>query len=54
MHQWMIIMNIRNKDPFWYFMYKFFKIRKPMPKDLFDFDETYAISDVAKGELEKK
>ena len=47
-------MNLRNKDPFWYFMYKFFKIRRPMPKDLLDFDEIHSISDVAKKELLKK
>jgi len=35
-------------------MYKVFKVRRPFPKDGFDFDETYAISDVAKKELQKK
>ena len=47
-------MNIRGKDPFWWFMYSVFKIRRPMPKDGLDFDEVYSISDIAKKELGKK
>ena len=35
-------------------MYKLFKKRRPIPKDLFDFDEIINISDVAKDELLKK
>jgi len=35
-------------------MYKIFKKRRPIPEDLFDFDEIYTISDVAKEELTKK
>jgi len=36
---------------YWWLMYKLFKKRRPIPKDFFDFDEIYAISDVAKDEL---
>ena len=41
-------------DRYWWLMYKLFKKRRPIPKDLLDFDEIYRISDVAKEELEKK
>jgi len=39
---------------FWLIMYRLFKIRRPMPKDLFDFNEVYAISETAKKDLGKK
>lgn len=34
------------RNLFWSFMYKVFKIRRPIPKDLLDFDEIYSVSDV--------
>lgn len=39
---------------YWWFMYKIFKVRRPIPKDMLDFDETYYISDAVKKELLKK
>jgi len=39
---------------YWRIMYNLFKKRRPIPKDLLDFDEVYRISDVVKKELEKK
>ena len=38
---------------FWLFMYRVFKIRRPIPKDFMDFDEIKFMSDVAKKQLEK-
>lgn len=39
---------------YWLIMYKLFKKRRPIPKELLDFDEIHSISDVAKDELSKK
>ncbi len=41
-------------DIYWYLMYKLFKKRRPIPKELLEFDEIHIISDVAKDELTKK
>ena len=30
-----------NSNIFWYVMYKLFKKRRPIPKELLDFDEVY-------------
>lgn len=39
---------------YWLLMYKLFKKRRPIPKDLLDFDDIHTILDVAKEELGKK
>lgn len=41
-------------DYYWLVMYRLFKKRRPIPKDLLDFDEIHAISDTVKEELGKK
>lgn len=47
-------MNINGYNPYWWFMYKVFKIRRPLPKDFMDFDEVIFISDEAKKGLMSK
>jgi len=44
----------RIKNYYWLLMYKLFKKRKPIPKELLDFDEIHTISDTVKKELENE
>lgn len=41
-------------DYYWLIMYRLFKKRRPIPKDIMDFEEVYAISETVKKELERK
>ena len=38
---------------YWWLMYKLFKKRRPIPKNLLDFDEIHTISDVVKEEFQE-